>query len=70
MPFVPPVPLIRRNLMIRKLKKANATDESRAVTFEQAGIANPNGFPIITERMLKSGILAMTADGKYDLKSF
>ena len=68
MPFVPPVPVIRRNLILRKLKKANATDESRALTLEQAGVARPNAFPVITERLVQKGILARTADGKYYLK--
>ena len=68
MPFVPPVPVIRRNLILRKLKKANAISESRAVTLEQAGVARPNAFPTITEHLVKKGILARTADGRYYLK--
>ena len=68
MAFIPPVLAMRRNLIIRKLKAANATDEDTAVTFAEAGVFNPDAFPRITEKMIKQGILAKTADGKYYLR--
>lgn len=67
MAFIPPVPAMRRNLIIRKLKAANANSEDTAVTFAEAGVFNPDAFPRITEKMIKQGILAKTADGKYFL---
>lgn len=67
-PFVPSASIIRRNLIIKKLKAANATGEDTAVTLAEAGIFNPNAFPLITERMVKQGILVKTADGKYYLR--
>ena len=66
-PFVPSALVMRRNLIIKKLKAANATDEDTAVTFAEAGVFNPDAFPRITERMIQQGILAKTADGKYFL---
>ena len=47
MAFIPPVLAMRRNLIIRKLKAANATDEDTAVTFAEAGVFNPDAFPQI-----------------------
>ena len=67
MAFIPPMPLIRRNHIIKKLKEANATCAERAKSFEEAGILNPHGFKAVTNRMIKSGILRKTADSKYYL---
>lgn len=61
-PVMPPVPLIRRNYIIRKLLKSGAVSEEHAVSFKEAGIFNPKGFPVITRRLLKQGIIK-TSDG-------
>ncbi|MBE6753369.1 MAG: hypothetical protein E7559_03285 [Ruminococcaceae bacterium] len=66
--FVPPIPLIRRNHIINKLRQANATSEATAKTFAEAGIVNPNGFSLVTKRMVDHGILGKTEDGRYYLK--
>ena len=67
MAFFPPIPLIRRNLIIKKLTKCNAFSYETAKTFSEAGIINPNGFNKITEKMIKQNVLVKTKDGKYYL---
>ena len=66
--FFAPIPLIRQNLIIRKLSAAGAFSQRTAVTLREAGIINPNGFSMITRRMEKRGIIAACGDGKYYLK--
>ena len=44
MTFFPPIPLIRKNNIIKKLTESNAFSEKTAKTFTEAGIINPNGF--------------------------
>ncbi len=44
MAFFPPIPLIRKKLIIKKLTECNAFSEETAKTFSEAGIINPNGF--------------------------
>lgn len=61
----PPIPLIRRNLIVNKLRKCGAVSAETAKTFAEAGVINPNGFNRITEVMLKKGIIKKTDDGKY-----
>ena len=57
--------LIRRNIIKKRLKECGANSSETAKTLSEAGIFNPNAFPIITERMVKQGIIHRTADGKY-----
>ena len=65
MAFFPPIPLIRRNLIIRKLRACGATSEQTAKTLAEAGVLNPDGFRRITERLVDNGIIHRTADGRY-----
>ena len=67
MVFIPPIPLIRKNFIIKKLTECNAFSEETAKTFTEAGIINPNGFKKINEIMIKQKILVKTKDGKYYL---
>jgi hypothetical protein len=67
MAFFPPIPLIRKNLIIKKLTECNAFSEETAKTFIEAGIINPNGFHKINEKLIKQGILVKTNDNKYYL---
>ena len=67
MSFFPPIPLIRKNLIIKKFTECNAFSEETAKTFEEAGIINPNGFNKINERLIKQKVLVRTKDGKYYL---
>ena len=52
--MVIPVPLIRRNIILRKLQQARAFTPGTAVTLREAGVFNPDGLPQITERMVDS----------------
>ena len=65
MAFFPPIPLIRRNLIIRKLRACGATSEQTAKTLAEAGVLNPDGFRRITERLVDNGTIHRTADGRY-----
>lgn len=63
--FFPPIPLIRKNIIINKLMKKNAVSIETAVTFKEAGIINPNGFPMITARLVQQGILHKDGEKYY-----
>lgn len=67
MPFVAPIPIIRRNVIIKKLRECGATSPETAKTFAEANIINPNGFKMITRRLVKLGVIHMTSDGRYYL---
>ena len=53
MAFFPPIPLIRRNVIIKRLKKCGANSPETAKTFAEAGILNPNLFSPVTEKLVK-----------------
>lgn len=57
-----PVPLIRRNYVLRKLRKCGADCPERAVTLREAGVFNPDGFCGVTRRMISRGLIC-TVDG-------
>lgn len=65
--MVIPVPLIRRNIILRKLQQAHAFTPGTAVTLREAGVFNPDGLPQITERMVRRGWILRTPDGRYYL---
>lgn len=65
MAFYPPVILIRKKVIIKRLRESGAVSPETAKTLAEAGIINPNVFPGVTERMVKEGIINKTADGKY-----
>lgn len=65
--FFPPIPLIRKKIIIKKLTKNNAISEENAKAFAEAGIINPNGFKKVTEKMIEQQILIKTKEGKYYL---
>ena len=67
MAFFPPIPLIRKNLIIKKLTDCDAFSEKTAKSFSEAGIINPNGFNKINKRLIKQKVLVKTKDGKYYL---
>lgn len=68
MPFFPPIPLIRKKLIIKKLTNCNAFSEDTAKTFAEAGIINPNAFSKINDKLVRDKILFKTQDNKYYLK--
>ena len=65
--FVPPLPLIRRKVIVKKLRNCGAVSAETAKTLAEAGIINPNLLPGVTERMIKKGTINRTTDGKYYL---
>lgn len=67
MAFFPPIPLIRKKLIIKKLTECNAFSEETAKSFSEAGIINPTGFNKINEILIKQKVLTKTKDGKYYL---
>lgn len=65
MAFFPPIPLIRKNVIVKQLLSCGATSEETAKTLAEAGVINPNGFKRITDRLVKMGSIHRTSDGKY-----
>ena len=65
MVFFPPIPLIRRNLIIKKLRECGATSPETAKTLSEAGVINPNWFKLITERLAKTGEIKKAGENKY-----
>lgn len=65
--FFPPIPLIRKKIIIKKLTKNNVISEENAKTFAEAGIINSNGFKKVTEKMIEQQLLIKTKEGKYYL---
>ena len=57
-----PVPLIRRNHVLRKLRKCGADCPERAVSLREAGVFNPDGFPRVTRVLIRRGLIG-TVDG-------
>ena len=64
---VPPVLMLRRIMIIRKLTECGAFSEENAVTFKEAGVFNPNAFSRLTKIIEKRNILTQTKGGKYYL---
>lgn len=67
MAFFPPIPLIRRNVIIRKMKACGATSAETAKTLVEAGVINPNGFKRITDMLVETNVIHKTVDEKYYL---
>ena len=67
MAFFPPIPLIRRNLIVQKLQACGAVSPETAKTLAEAGVVNPNGFRRITERLVKTGVIKQAGEEKYYL---
>ena len=65
MAFFPPIPLIRKNVILKKLRDCGATSEKTARTLAEAGVINPNGFKRITELLVQQDAIHWTSDGRY-----
>ena len=65
MALFPPVPLIRKKVIVKQLIACGATNESSAKTLEEAGVIYPHGFKRITDHLVRSGVIHKTPDGKY-----
>ncbi len=63
----PPIPLIRRNHIIRQLRKRGAFSERTAVTLEEAGVINPNAFSRINDVLVKQWVLSRAEGQRYYL---
>ncbi len=62
-----PVPLLRRMIIIKRLKRSGAISEETAKTLQEVGILNPTRFPKVTDKLLKDKVLVRTKDNKYYL---
>ena len=62
---MPPIPWIRRNHIVQKLTASGAISPETACTFADAGVINPNAFSAVTKRLVQSGVLGETPDGRY-----
>ncbi len=65
MAFFPPIPLLRRNVILKKLSECGATSEKTARTLAEAGVINPDGFKRITESLVRQGAIHRITDGRY-----
>ena len=65
MAFFPPIPLIRRNDIVKRLRACGAVSAETAKTLAEAGVINPNAFKRITERLVQTGVIKRTEEGRY-----
>ena len=65
MAYFPPVPAVRRNHIITRLKQSHAVSKETAVTLSEAGVNNPDSFIKITELLCRRGILIQTGNRYY-----
>lgn len=63
----PPVLLMRRNIIRKRLAEAGATTPEKALTLAEAGVINPYGFRRFTEFLVRKGFIRRTADNRYYL---
>lgn len=63
----PPVLLMRRNIIRKRLAEAGATTPEKALTLAEAGVINPYGFGRFTEFLVRKDFIRRTADGRYYL---
>lgn len=64
---VPPVLLLRRKIIIKRLTECNAFSAETAVTLREAGVFNPNVFKRLNTILINRGILGKTSDDRYYL---
>ena len=65
MAFFPPIPLIRRNVIVKRLRACGAVSAETAKTLAEAGVINPNAFKRITERLVQTGMIKRTEEDRY-----
>ena len=65
MAFFPPIPLIRRNHIVKRLKACGSVSAETAKTLAEAGVINPNALKRITERLVQTGVIKRTEEGRY-----
>ena len=64
--FFPPVPLIRKRMIMKKMRMCGAVSPETARTPEEAGFY-PGVFPMIINVMIRRGDIAVTQDGRFYL---
>lgn len=64
---VPPVLLLRRKIINKRLTECNAFSAETAVTLREAGVFNPNVFKRLNTILINRGILGKTSDDRYYL---
>lgn len=62
-----PIPLIRRNHIVRQLEKHGAVSKQTAVTLEEAGVVNLNAFSRVNNVLIKQGVLSRIEGKRYYL---
>lgn len=65
MAFFTPVLLLRRKVIVKRLKACGAVSEKTAKTLYEAGVVNPDAFKRFTDKLVETGAIHMTSDGKY-----
>ena len=65
MAYVPPLPVIRKQHIIERLRRCNAVSKETAKTLKDAGVINPDGFGSITRLLCSRRILIRTEDKYY-----
>lgn len=63
-----PALLLRRKIIIDRLTECGAFSEENAVTMQDAGVLNPNGFKRFNRFLVYKGVLGVTSDGRYYLR--
>lgn len=67
MPFVPPIPLIRKKAIERGLTRERAYTKESAKYLDEIGLVNPYGFHRVTKMLVDKGVISKTDEGKYYL---
>jgi hypothetical protein len=65
MAYFPPIPVIRRNHIITRLRQCNAFSRETALTLREAGVINPDAFKRITELLCRRGIIIQEGNRYY-----
>ena len=63
--IAPPILLIRRKHILRRLIASGAVTPDTACTFADAGVINPIAFPAVKKRLIAGGVIGETQDGRY-----
>ena len=64
---MPPILLIRKKHIIKKMTEHKAFSAETAITFKEAGIINPNAFGRITQKLVNDHVIKKAENNKYYL---
>ncbi len=62
---MPPIPLIRKKHIVRRLTVCGAVSPETAKTLDEAGVINPTWFKPVTNWLVKTGVIKKTSDNRY-----